>query len=84
MTQKKLENDELTCRHLLQEQPKKNLVKKPRRKMYLHSSKYDRSCAPTTIAPKSMITPASSNNNCSNNNCSSKHVETAIEAQLKP
>jgi hypothetical protein len=49
--------------HLLQVQEKKILVKKLKRKMYLHSNKYDRSCAlalivlANTIAPASTIAP---------------------------
>jgi len=90
-TQKKSEDDKLACHHLLEVQQKKTLVKKPRKKMYLHSNKYDQSCALATIALANTIVPAnmfllantiiprSLSNDCSNNDCFSKHIETQFK-----
>jgi hypothetical protein len=63
--------------------------------MYLHSSKYDWYCVPTTITLANTIVPAnmiilantviprSSSNNRSNNDCSNEHIKVTIEAQFK-
>jgi hypothetical protein len=53
------EEDKPRALHLLQVQEKKILVKKLKRKMYLHSNKYDWSCALALIVLANTITPAS-------------------------